>query len=108
MMSIVVALLGAFHCGAAAALHHDGMVWGIALGAAFIVCGLVLVVMFGRAEGRPRLGWPILLVAILSAIIGVVAVMIVPGDPFSWMMCVLGAAIFIDALCLKISLSARN
>jgi hypothetical protein len=38
-------------------------------------------------------------------LLGGAAVALAPRDPFSWMMAIVGLAIFIDALCLRISLS---
>jgi peptidoglycan/LPS O-acetylase OafA/YrhL len=106
MMAIVVALLGAFHCGATAALAREGMEWGIVLGGAFIVCGLALVVMIPRSERRRALAAWTLVVGTLTMALGAAAVVIAPSSPFSWMMCVLGVAVFIDTLCLEIGLQA--
>ncbi len=123
MISIVVALLGAFNCGAAFALRHEGMVWNIVLGAAFIACGLVLMVLLRRvaryvdpangtdseaAFSSPRpalLGTAILSVGTLVMLLGVVDVSLGWRDPFSWMTALVGIVIFIDVLCLRISLS---
>ena len=130
MIAIVVALLGAFNCGAAFALRGEGMIWNIVLGAAFVVCGLALMVMLGRIARyadpsgagadaaadaditpcaslpRPVLqGTAILAVGTLVMLLGVVDVSLGWRDPFSWMTALVGIVIFIDVLCLRISLS---
>jgi peptidoglycan/LPS O-acetylase OafA/YrhL len=105
MMSIVVSLLGAFHCGVSVALERVVMALDIALGAGFIACGLVLMVMIPRSQRRCSLAAPILALGTLTMLLGAVAVIISWRDPFSWMMAVLGVAIFIDTLCLKIRLN---
>ncbi len=127
MIAIVVALLGAFNCGAAFALRGEGMIWNIVLGTAFVVCGLALMVMLGRVARyvdpatdavadadltpctslpRPAIqGTAILAVGTLVMLLGVVDVSLGWRDPFSWMTALVGIVIFIDALCLRISLS---
>ena len=130
MIAIVVALLGAFNCGAAFALRGERMVWNIVLGAAFIVCGLALIVMLGHVGRRtdsgtdvgagvdtkatpssPRLslmGTTIFATGTFVMLFGVVDVSLGWRDPFSWMTALVGIVIFIDVLCLRISLSQHN
>lgn len=124
MMAIVVALLGAMYCGTALAplvvgsgdgiagaqVLQPGMfgiapVWNLLSGAVLIVLGLVMMPSFGRAERHPALATVILVAASLTALLGVVSVAFVWLNPFSWMTAIVGLAIFIDALCLKINLS---
>ncbi|MDR2891171.1 MAG: hypothetical protein LBV18_06185 [Alistipes sp.] len=120
MMAIVVALLGAMYCGVAVAplIGSDpglvGMLrpgvfgvaplWSVVSGGVLIVCGLAMMATFGRAERRPSLASVVLAVASLVAAVGIAAVAVVYINPFSWMAAIVGLAIFIDALCLKISL----
>ncbi len=125
MMAIVVALLGAFHCGATFAQARGDMVWNIAPGIAFVACGLALMVMFGRVARKTSLdagadidrspalpvaplGTAILVVGTLVALLGAVGAVLAWRDPFSWMMAIVGLVVFIDALCLRISLSSRD
>lgn len=124
MMAIVAALLGAFDCGATFALRPDRMVMDIAFGAAFVAGGLALTVLFGRvarrsasgtsdsadggsASGEVRLlplGKAILIIGTLVVLLGGGGAAADRIDPFSWMMAIVGLAIFIDALCLFIML----
>jgi hypothetical protein len=124
MMAIVVALLGAFDCGTAYALS-GGMVWDMAFGAAFVACGLALTVLFGRVARRSAfetsdstdggnvsgevrllpLGRAILVIGTLVVLLGGGGAAADWSSPFAWMMAIVGLAIFIDALCLHISLS---
>lgn len=115
-MSIVVALLGAFDCGVTFALT-EGFVWDIAFGAAFVACGLVLMVLFGRVARRAAssensrlssFGTAVLAVGTLTVLLGAGGAATDLMDPFSWMMATVGFAIFVDALCLKINLSNRG
>ncbi len=108
MMSIVVALLGAFHCGAAFAMKPATLAWDIALGIAVVACGLVLVVMIPLAERRRGIATAVLVIGTLLAFLGVATVSLDWPDPFSWMLAIVGLAIFIDTLCLKIQLRIRN
>jgi uncharacterized membrane protein len=80
------------------------MVWDIAVGAAFVACGLTLVVLFGRAERSGTHGAAVFAVGIIAMLLGGAAVALALRDPFSWMMAIVGLAIFIDALCLKLRL----
>ena len=106
MMSIVLALLGAFRCGAAFALGGETMLWDIALGAALTVCGLALVIMIPRAESRRGMASLTLAVGVLLAFMGAGAVALEWPDPFSWMIAIVGVAIFVDTLCLYIKLGS--
>ena len=126
MMAIVVALLGAFRCGAVFALKHDGTGWNIVFGAMFVVFGLALLVMFRRvaqmmasgamagtgiAKHLPRivsLGTAILALGTLTMLSGAAGAVVAWHNPFSWMTAIVGIAIFVDTLCLRISLSLRR
>ncbi len=130
MMAIVVALLGAMFCGAALApvlggggdlnalsnpttsggewLFGIAPLYNILFGVTLIVCGLVLTSTFGLAERRPVLATLILVFGTLTALLGILAVAFVYRNPFSWMTGIVGLAIFIDALCLGISLSSSR
>ncbi len=79
--------------------------WGLVSGAVLIVLGLVMMTTFGRAVRHPALATVVLVAASLTALLGVVSVAFVWLNPFSWMTAIVGLAIFIDALCLKLSLS---
>lgn len=127
-MAIVVALLGAFNCGTTVALHDgESLAWHIVPGAAFVLCGLVLMFMLRRpargvysgaafvssdadafasfdASHLAPLGTAILVAGTLVMFLGVADVWLGWHDPFSWMMATVGLAVFIDALCLRISL----
>lgn len=127
-MAIVVALLGAMFCGAAltplivrGSLDHIGEVgpagpgemfgvplYGVLFGGALVVCGLVLTTAFGLAAKRPALGNLVLVFGTLVAVLGVFAAVVAYHTPFSWMTAIVGLAIFIDALCLRIVLSQKN
>jgi hypothetical protein len=116
MISIVAALLGAFHCGAAFAVGGGGTfamegcagVLDLTFGAAFIVCGLALVIMIPRAAGHAGYAVASLIAGTLVALVGTAAVVLTPHDPFSWMIGTVGLAIFIDTLCLKVKLKMEN
>ncbi len=54
------------------------------------------------------LGTAILTLGTLALSLGIVALLFSWSFPFSWMMCVLSLAIFIDTLCLRISLSKKR
>lgn len=133
MMAIVAVLLGAVFCGATLAPYLScghgffdafkalgtpdpsypvmfGVVplYSVLFGVALTVCGVVLLATFGRAAGRPALGTLVLVFGTLTALLGVVAVALVYRSPFSWMTAIVGLAIFIDALCLKIAQSQKR
>ena len=80
-------------------------VWNLLSGAVLIVLGLVMMTTFGRAVRHPALATVVLVAASLTALLGVVSVAFVWLNPFSWMTAIVSLAIFIDALCLKLSLS---
>lgn len=108
MMAIVIALLGAFHCGATFALDPATMTRDIAFGVVLVACGLALVVLIPFSKRHRGIATAVLAIGTLLALFGVVAVVLNWPDPFSWMLAIVGTAIFIDTLCLKIQLGIRN
>jgi hypothetical protein len=126
MMAIVVSLLGAMFCGAALIpLIGDGLanvdvhqwidtpqrglfgvapLWNILFGAMIIVCGLVMNPSFGRAERRSGFATLALVAALITLILGLLAVIFVYRNPFAWMTAIVGMAVSVDAICLVIVL----
>ena len=98
MMSIVAALLGVAFCVTPLESYH------VALGVAMLVCGVAMVAMFALVARQPSLAIPVLVLASVTAILGIAAV-VVYRNPFSWMAAMVGMAILIDAVCLKINLA---
>jgi hypothetical protein len=126
MMSIVMALLGAMFCGAAltpliggsgwggwsgwldasqAGLFGVAPLWNVLFGAVLTICALIMIPAFGRSEKRLSGATIALIISSVTAVFGIVAVALVYRNPFSWMTAVTSLAIFIDAVCLKISLA---
>ena len=115
MMAIVVMLFGVLHCTAS---FTPGIQEGLGrlapgtfravpffdfiTGGLLFVLGLGLLVMFGKAERKSALDTPILIVGTLVAVCGILSVAFVYRNPFSWMTAILGLAVFIDSLCLKL------
>ena len=62
----------------------------------------------GSAPRLSSLGGAILVLGTLVFLLGAGGVATDRVDPFSWMMAIVGLAIFIDALCLGISLSSSR
>ncbi len=120
-MAIVIVLFGMLLAGATFTPYiREGIVpllperfnlppWFIlGCGAALFVCGVALVVMFGKSENDPALGTPILAVGTLVALVGILCAALFYMSPFSWMIAILGLAVFIDALCLKINFAREQ
>ncbi len=111
MMAIVVMLFGVLHVASSFAPVHAELVAGrletvphysVIAGALLLGMGIALLVLFGMADRKPSLDTPILVIGTLIAICGVLAVALVYKNPFSWMTGILGLAVFINSLCLKL------
>lgn len=118
MMAIVVMLFGVLYCVAAfvPSIHES---FGelspeiykalslclLIVGGLFFISGVLLEVMFSKAYRNPAVGMPVLILGTLVAVCGIVSLAFIYRNPVSWMTAILGIAIFIDALCLKIVLT---
>ncbi len=103
-MAIVLALLGLVFTVFPQILDNSRLVYNIPFGVVLAVLGIAMSVLFGLVDRRPVLSIPILVIATLTAIVGIAAVILVMFNPFSWMIAIVSLAVFIDALCLEISL----
>ncbi len=114
MMAIVVMLFGVLHFAASYAPVQEGLgtlapgtfkavpFYTYLAGALLVFLGGVLLVLFVQAGGKRSLETPILVVGTLIAVCGILSVAFVYRNPFSWMTAILGLAVFIDSLCLKL------
>lgn len=146
MMAVVLSLLGTIYGAMAFVQMRDGMEWEITIGVAMLLCGQILMLLFGRltqkmasdtshphspdatdtqlhdnlpqSPGTPGsspadtpcpkpLGTTILVFGTLVMLSGVAGAVMVWRNPLSWMTAIVGIAIFIDALCLRIALSQK-
>ncbi len=114
MMAIAVMLFGVLYFAAAWAPVQEGLealapgtfqavpYYACLAGGLLLVLGLLLLVMLGKADRKPSLDTPILIAGTLVALCGILSVVLVYRNPFSWMTAILGLAVFIDSLCLKL------
>lgn len=120
MMAIVLVLFGAFNCAAAftpymqhLAMHERSMTGMIFLfspvsAVSLMAAGLILLAMFYNVSARPWLSVPISIVGTLVLLYGILSVVYLARSPFSWMMAILGLAIFITTVCLAFDLLRRQ
>ena len=121
MMAYVLTLFGIMQCGATFApyfqegiaglepeLFRNMLFYSFMCGGVLIISGVLLTVMFGKAAKSPDFGSPILILGTFVAIYGILSVAFMYRNPFSWMIAILCLAIFIDALCLKLSIDQNK
>lgn len=112
MMAMVLMLFGVIHTGSAFVpisqesliplLPQTARILSLTGGAALLVCGLCLLVLFLKTDKNRSLDTPILIAGTLAAVCGILFVTFFYLNPLSWMTVILTVAIFIDALCLKL------
>jgi ABC-type Na+ efflux pump permease subunit len=118
MMAIVTMLFGILYCAASSVPsiieNFDEFPSGLLralpcyiliVGILFIISGAGLAAMFPKADDNPALGTPILILGTLIAVCAILSLVFIYRNPVSWMTGILGLAVFIDSLCLKIYLS---
>lgn len=116
MMAYVLMMFGVLQCAATFTpyvredlpamshqIHLSLLFYSLMSGAIMLFCGILLVVMFGKVAGTPAMGTPVLMVGTFVFIYGILATGFMYRNPFAWMMAILGLAIFVDTLCLKLS-----
>lgn len=120
MISIALILLGVIICvatftyfnqglaGLSTQTHHEALYSNLICGLSFLFSGVLLAVMFPKAEHHPALANPILILGIFVCISGIAAVVFMPHNPFTWIMALVAVPMFIDTLCLKINLSKKQ
>ena len=112
MMAVVLSLIGTIYSVMELVQMQDGTGWKAALGAWMLLCGQLLFLLLALVDRKttsglrcPKLlGTAVLAVGTLVILSGATVMVLAWRDPFSWMMAIVGLAIFIDALCLYISL----
>lgn len=119
MISIALVLLGIIICVATftyfrekltildPATLNEALYSNLVSGVAMLLCGLLLAVMFPKAERYPVLSTPVLILGIFVLIDGISAVCFMPHNPFTWIMALICIPMFITTLCLKINLAAK-
>lgn len=119
MISIALMLLGIIICVATftyfrakltildPATLNEALYSNLISGLVMFAGGLLLAVMFPKAEKYPVLADPILILGIFVLIDGVSALCFMPHNPFTWIMALICIPMFITTLCLKINLSAN-
>ncbi len=116
MMSVVLSLLGAIFGVVSFVRIPDGPELEMAFGVLLLFCGQALMLLIGRLarkisasdpSHRNSLGTATLAVGTLVASLGTASAALAWRDPFSWMFAIVGLAIFIDTLCLKIQLRVK-
>lgn len=119
MISIALMLLGIVICVAAVAYFREKLAGldpatvsealysNLICGISLFAGGLLLAIMFPKAEKHPVLAGPILILGIFVCVGGVAAVGFMPHNPFTWIMALICIPMFITALCLKINLAGK-
>lgn len=120
MIAIALMILGTIVCIATftyfkadlsclpGATLREALFSNLIAGLVLFFCGLVLFILFPRAERSPALADPLLALGIFVAIDGITAVVFMPHNAFTWIMALVAVPMFIDTLCLKINLSKRK
>lgn len=71
--------------------------FSLGCGGLLLICGLLLLMLLRRVGRHAFLTNPLVAIAVFATVNGVLAVWFMPGNPFAWVVSVLGIGLFLTA-----------